>query len=768
MIAALDRVHGLFHPGYTRHIVKVTTRIFAALLFSLIALVGFSLGGTWVQGHNINALDAADSQSNSTVADHTASLEKTQRLRIWTTGAQGFCLLLCGALCVLGLRLRNQAARESLVKEAAERALDAERCAAEKRVEDRTRELRQEVNERRRTDKLNRGQRQVLEMLASPEQLKTEDILRHLAETVAAQHEGWKCSLHLAKCGGKALQLAASSDINEQPGRYIDGVGSGLQDAPECMACASGRTYIADQLTETGRPWSQALVASGILSAWSVPFRANESGEVAGTLTVYSSLPDRPTRREMEIVETAARLAALVFEHRRIHAELVQNAYQDALTGLPNRLAGEQAIESAIQQASQCGESVAVMRIDVNRLKRINDQHGHDAGNLVLTAVAERLRRLTATAGSVARMGEDEFLVVIPGPADSIDSIEIARRLGTAIAKPIYAGSALVSVSASIGICVYPQDGATVNALERNADFAMYRAKDSGAGYCVFSLAMSEEAREALEIEEALGVAIEKDYLHLFYQPLYSQGGELTGFEALLRFEHPRLGNISPARFIRIAEETRLIVPIGNWVLREACRQLQTWHEAGHRRVHMAVNISALQFARDDFADTVARIFSDCNLAPEHLILELTESVVMEDYETVVRQMTLLKQCGVRIAMDDFGTGYSSLSYLHRIPIDVLKIDRSFIERLADPEGTRPIVEAVIAMARHLGLQVVAEGVETTEQQDILQQAGCHSYQGYLFARPLPPEEAENCLAASRNTPFANPQLFRLVSQAVA
>jgi len=198
-------------------------------------------------------------------------------------------------------------------------------------------------------------------------------------------------------------------------------------------------------------------------------------------------------------------------------------------------------------------------------------------------------------------------------------------------------------------------------------------------------------------------------------------------------------------------------VPIGNWVLRQACRQLRAWHEAGHRRVHMAVNISALQFARDDFADTVASIFSECNLSPEYLILELTESVVMEDYEAVVRQMTLLKQCGIRIAMDDFGTGYSSLSYIHRIPIDLLKIDRSFIERVADPEGTRPIVEAVIAMARHLGLQVVAEGVETAEQQKILQQAGCHSFQGFLFARPLAPEDAENCLTASMDTPFANP-----------
>jgi len=286
----------------------------------------------------------------------------------------------------------------------------------------------------------------------------------------------------------------------------------------------------------------------------------------------------------------------------------------------------------------------------------------------------------------------------------------------------------------------------------------MFRAKSSGDGYCVFSPAMSEEATEAMEIEEALGAALEKNYLRLVYQPVYSHLGELTGFEALLRFRHPKLGEISPARFIPVAEETRLIVPIGTWVLQEACRQLKAWHDAGLPRVNMAVNISALQFARDDFADTVAKIFTECDLNPEHLILELTESVVMEDYASVVSQMNLLRQCGVHIAMDDFGTGYSSLSYIHRIPVDVLKIDRSFIERITDPDGTRPIVEAVIAMARHLDLHVVAEGVETEEQQRILEQAGCQGFQGYLFSRPLAPEQAEACLKASRSTPFAKPE----------
>jgi diguanylate cyclase (GGDEF)-like protein len=460
----------------------------------------------------------------------------------------------------------------------------------------------------------------------------------------------------------------------------------------------------------------------------------------------------------LEMTESAAKLAALIIEQRRLRSELMHNAYLDPLTGLPNRRAGVQAIDAAILKAASHRESVAVLWIDINRFKRINDQYGHEAGDHVLRTIAERLRRSPLNTGAVARVGEDEFLVVIPGTEDSLDTVEISRRLGSAISKPIYSGSTRITVSASIGSCIYPRDGVTADTLERNADFAMFRAKSSGDGYCVFSPAMSEEATEAMEIEEALGAALEKNYLRLVYQPVYSHLGELTGFEALLRFRHPKLGEISPARFIPVAEETRLIVPIGTWVLQEACRQLKAWHDAGLPRVNMAVNISALQFARDDFADTVAKIFTECDLNPEHLILELTESVVMEDYASVVSQMNLLRQCGVHIAMDDFGTGYSSLSYIHRIPVDVLKIDRSFIERITDPDGTRPIVEAVIAMARHLDLHVVAEGVETEEQQRILEQAGCQGFQGYLFSRPLAPEQAEACLKASRSTPFAKPE----------
>lgn len=734
---------------------KATTRLFAALLFSLFALVAIGLIESWkfagevTPSAKVATGSIPDHSTTTNVLNRRAVLSDRQRARRWFEATQGFSLLLCGTLCGLAFRLRKRAANEARGNVSTEVAL--EMC-----VEQRTLELRQEVETRRRVEHLNRGHKRILEMLTDPREIKTEDILRYLTATVASRNQGWECALHQVDGRARTMRFVASSDVNEKLRNYFESVSTEFGDTPECQACASGEVHSVEHLGKVGLPWSNLLVTNGIHSVWSVPFCANGSSRLAGTLTVYARSRSKPTSHELDMVESAAKLAALVIEHRRIHSELVHNAYQDTLTGLPNRRAGEQAIDEAIKKVSRNDESLAVVWIDINRFKRTNDQFGHESGDHVLRTIAERLRRNPLSTDAVARMGEDEFLVLVPGTNDSLDPVEISRRLGAAIARPIYAGSSKIIVSASIGVCVYPQDGTNAQTLERNADFAMYRAKSTGEGFCVFSPAMSDEAGESLEIEEALGVALDKNYLRLVYQPLYSNAGELTGFEALLRFHHPSLGHISPARFIPIAEETRLIVPIGNWVLREACRQLRAWQDAGHPPVRMAVNISLLQFARDDFADTVASVLTDCDVSPENLVLELTESVVMEDYDAVVRQMNLLRQCGVHIAMDDFGTGYSSLSYIHRIPVDVLKIDRSFIERLADPEGTRPIVEAVIAMAKHLGLLVIAEGVETQEQQAILLNAGCNGFQGFLFARPLTPEDAEICLKASLTTRFAN------------
>ena len=409
--------------GSTRLDLTAITRMFTALLFSLFLLVGLSLAGSWELEHRLSPQTASSSPSNSKTAlaadQHKQQVrgEITRRVRAWTTAAQGFSMLLCGVLYGLVLAYRSQSARKAHKKQQAAITTEFERLALERRVEERTFELRQEVDERRRAEELNRGQKQVLEMLAAPGDLKTEDILRHLAETVVSQNENWRCSVHLLEARGASLHLAANSDVNESLKSYMERVGSDFPEAPVSQACASGQIQVVKELGEVRRPWSELLTASGIFSAASVPFRANASSAVAGTLTVYSTASYAPSARELEMLESVSRLAALVIEHRLIHAELVQNAYHDALTGLPNRRAGEQAIEAAIKHASLRKESVAVLWIDVNRFKRINDQYGHDAGDKVLLTVAERLRRHPLATGTVARMGEDEFLVLVSGPA---------------------------------------------------------------------------------------------------------------------------------------------------------------------------------------------------------------------------------------------------------------------------------------------------------------------------------------------------------------
>lgn len=664
----------------------------------------------------------------------------------WLPSAQIILLLFCCALCMMGVGLRSWASYESAWRERAELDIARKRQALEEHIQERTQQLHEEAEEQKRAGELNHSMHQILAMLADPHTQRSEDILRHLTRSVAGQHRGRHCSLLLMDWAGKNLQLAASSDVDQNLRRYLESIGTEFPDAPEEQACCSGQAFIVKNMAEVRRSWSQVLAACGIFSVWSIPFRNQD--RVAGALTVYCRSHSGPSPHDLQRAEAAADLAALVIEHRRIHDELVHNAYHDVLTGVPNRRGGALALQHALKNAQQNKEPLSIFWIDLDRFKRINDQHGHAVGDEVLGAMARRLNSHPIVNGNLARMGGDEFLVVIPGALAADDAAGVCRQLLEAIAAPVATSAGVLSVGGSIGVCSYPRDGMCSQSLERNADFAMYRAKSTGGRFCIFSPAMGDEVSESLELEEALREAIEHKHFRVVYQPIYCCAGGLSGFEALVRFRSPRLGDVSPARFIPKAEEIGLIGPIGEWVLRQSCRQLHAWLAAGFAPVRMGVNISAVQIAHNDFAETVARILKECCVPPGLLTLELTETAVMDNPEAAARQMFLLKDFGVRLALDDFGTGHSSLSYLQKLPIDVLKIDRSFTDRLAEADGTRPIVEAVIAMARRLDVYVVAEGVETPEQQRILNQAGCDALQGYLFAPPLTAEEAQQHLTA--------------------
>ena len=643
------------------------------------------------------------------------------------------------------VQLYRRLRKEELARFGIESELAAERRDLEKNVQARTAALEAEVKERQRAERLNSGRNHALEMLTRNED--SADILQVLANTVAEYRSTWLCAFHSLESG--SLKLVASSGLNEKLIKHFRSISADFVGAPESVAMASGKPHVILDLGAERRPWSELLRAIGLLSVWSAPFYAPNAGAL-GTLTVYTRMRWEPSTADIEMLEMACHMAALVLERSHLQIQLVEHAYHDSLTGLPNRRLGRDRLASAIARAARSNIRVAVLWLDLDRFKQINDRHGHPFGDSVLQQTARRLTSRLRASDTLARMGGDEFLAILEG-IDSRDQAEsVGVQLLSALRHPMMVGETEIAVSASIGVSLFPDDGKTVDSLAQCADRAMYAAKFASCGVLSFSAEMDQEPAERRELELELSRGIEMGWFSLAYQPVCLPDGALVGFEALVRFTSPSLGSIPPSRFIPIAEEMRLILPLGEWVLREACRQSQKWRRSGFPRPSIAVNISALQFARDDVAETVARILVDSGVAGEDLVLEITESIVMRDFSESARQLNRLKRYGVRIAIDDFGTGYSSLSSLHRLPIDVLKIDRSFIQQLNEPDGTRPIVEAVISMAHTLGLCVVAEGVETDVQLNTLRQLGCDRIQGYYFSRPVDPAAAAAWLRAGK------------------
>ncbi len=420
-------------------------------------------------------------------------------------------------------------------------------------------------------------------------------------------------------------------------------------------------------------------------------------------------------------------------------------AHHDFLTDLPNRSLLRDRLDIALGQARREGHLVGALFIDLDRLKVINDTLGHEAGDQLLREAAGRLASSMREGDTVARLGGDEFMVILPNLGDTRGAAAAARKILTSLARPLELKGQEVFMSASIGVSLFPNDAADPEALIRNADAAMYRAKRNGGdNYQFYTVDLNVQVQERLAIEQGLRVAEQRDELRLLYQPKVDlASGKIIGVEALLRWQHPALGAISPERFIPVAEETGLIVPIGEWVLRRACMQVRDWRDKGID-LPIAVNLSACQFRQRNLAETIHRILSETGVPPEFIEIEITESDVMENAESAIATLDKLKSRGISISIDDFGTGYSSLSYLKRFPLDVLKIDRSFVRDIVDDSDDAAIVEAIIALARSLEIKVVAEGVETHDQMAFLNRAGCNFAQGYLFS---PPVEAEQIVA---------------------
>ena len=481
----------------------------------------------------------------------------------------------------------------------------------------------------------------------------------------------------------------------------------------------------------------------------------SSNGEITGVLQCLNKISGEFEEADEEILTAFSDLAGLAIERtmvaleqKRLSAQLIFQANHDALTGLPNRLMLEESLAKALNEANRKKHQVAVLFIDLDRFKLINDSLGHTVGDALLQQVAHRLQGGVRFTDIVARQGGDEFVIVLSVVKNLQSVTKIAENLLKALREPFIVSEQELYISASIGISLYPSHGSTVSEILRHADNAMYKVKDQGKNsYQYFVKEMDESEQRRLWLMTQLHKALELGELLLYYQPQVEiENARLIGLEALIRWNHRELGLVSPGEFIPLAEETGLIIPIGAWVIEEACRQAKDWQNRGLPPVRVSVNVSALQFGREDFIETVLHALAKSGLAPQWLELELTEGLLLGDTYSITTKLHQLKEIGVFLAIDDFGTGYSSLRYLQQLPIDTLKIDQSFVRTLGtahESPKTKALLKTIAMLGYNLDMRVIAEGVETYQQFAYLEEIGCQEIQGYLISRPLKVQEFE-------------------------
>ncbi|MFZ5801912.1 MAG: EAL domain-containing protein [Candidatus Omnitrophota bacterium] len=594
-------------------------------------------------------------------------------------------------------------------------------------------------------------QNRVLVELAKSHVMHSGDLNTMLAEvTKAACHtlEVHEVSIWLYRDDGMSLYCADLYD--KESDAHQCGAELNLGEFPKYIAALENNRFIgcSDVATDPRlKDYAERyLIPKGIRAVLNAPIRVN--GKAVGVIChKHRGEPKIWALEDQNFVASIADLIALSLESsekRRVQERLNHLAYYDPLTDLPNRVLFIDRLNQAILYAKRYEKHAAVLFFDLDHFKRINETLGHALGDVLLVQVASRIQRELGEGDTLTYVGGDEFTILLPEVEKSSDVAHVAEKIFASFKEPFHIHSHELYMTSSMGIAVFPSDGLDSVTLMKNADTALFQAKEKGRNnYRFYSSAMSVKAFEKLILENNLRRALEKDELEIYYQPLInSYTEEVAAVEALLRWRHPSLGLIGPVEFIPMAEETGLIVPMGEWVLRRACKQVKSWHGAGFKPVRLTVNISDRQFENRGFLSTIKSALEESALNAMYLELELTETMLMKHADESLDHLSELKAMGVTISIDDFGSGYSSLSYLKRFPIDCLKIDRAFIRDLTEDNDDAAIAKAILAMAHSLKLRVVAEGVETKEQIAFLKAYQCDFMQGFAFSRPVPPQDA--------------------------
>ncbi|WP_287324373.1 EAL domain-containing protein [Mesorhizobium sp.] len=578
-----------------------------------------------------------------------------------------------------------------------------------------------------------------------------EDVLDCLMRLAESQLTGIFGSVLLLDKDGSHLRHGAAPSLAKAYTSAIEGIAVG----PKMGSCGTAAyrrepVIVADIMHDPlWQDHCELAAAHGYRSCWSTPILSHQ-GAVLGAFAMYSTTVREPTAAETRLIDFTTRIAGIAIERKLAEDRIHFMANHDVLTGLPNRALLEDRLSQAILYAQRYDRWVTVVFIDLDNFKLVNDTLGHNAGDELLKTVAGRIVERVRATDTVVRLGGDEFVVVLFDQPTNVDLIsETLQAIRAAIAEPVQLGAHRLRATASIGIASYPKDGANPDTLLANADAAMYRAKEFGRdNFQFYAPEFNTRAHEKFVLQEDLRNALARSEFTLFYQPQVDlRSGLVFAVEALLRWNHPTRGMMAPNAFIPTAEETSLIVPIGDWVLHEACRQNKAWQDAGLPPMTVCVNVSTRQFREKNLIGRVADTLKVSGLEARYLELEVTESLIMQDIDLAVATMNQLQNLGVQISIDDFGTGYSSLSALKTFPVARLKIDKSFINDIAADENDQAVASAVISLGQNLNLRVIAEGVETDDQVAFLRKNNCDEMQGYHFSEPVSAPDIEKMLS---------------------